>query len=191
MTKDEVIKIRTALKHNENAPLRIFIDNSFTIIDESNVFQFTKWDDDNKILYSFRLTDPQSSRTPSNIGNSVAVFAIPYEFIQAIELVVLPAEKLDDLFGTLAEAGCTMSDDFKNLIKNTYKEILDPRRYEITPTETKRLLGDEAANNNDDWYNGKFTESFAETRRYAKRNDKIAETQQNKDEEESSTNTSV
>lgn len=187
MTKDEVIRIRTALKHGSNAPLRIFVDNSFTIVDESNVFQFTKWDDDNETLYSFRLTDPQSSRTPSNIGNSVAVYATPYEFIQAMELVVLPADKLDELFGTLVASGCTMSDDFKNLIKNTYNEILDPRRYEITPTEIQHLLGEEAANSKDDWYNGKYTQSFAETRRYAERNEKVIEAQKKKDEEEGST----
>ena len=54
MENADVIKLRDILRKtgdNNNTPLRVYIDNSFIIIDESNKFEFTKWDDDNGILF--------------------------------------------------------------------------------------------------------------------------------------------
>ena len=55
MDKAQVIKLRDELKCGKNLPVRVLINNSFTIIDESHHLQFTKWDDTNGILYSLRL----------------------------------------------------------------------------------------------------------------------------------------
>jgi hypothetical protein len=73
-----------------------------------------------------------------------------------------------------------MSAAYKALIKNTYTKLIDPSRYELTPTEIQKLLGEEAANSKDDYYNNKYAESFMETRRYADRNAKILEAEAKK-----------
>ena len=45
----QVIAVRDALKAGKNLPLTIYIDNAFRIVNENNVFQFTKWDDNNGV----------------------------------------------------------------------------------------------------------------------------------------------
>lgn len=175
MDKDKVIKLRDALKADKNLPLRILIDNGFTTIDESYHLQFTKWDDTNGILYSFRLVDMNRDRIPSNKANSIAVFAVEYESIQCMELAVLPLKDLDAVFDGISDSGCTISDAFRNLIKGTFEYVLSSDRYELSPTTLSNILGPNAVNDKDDYYAqpGKFTESFKETIRYRKHNEDI------------------
>ena len=176
MEKDQVIKLRDDLKCGKNLPLRIYIDNSFTIIDESNTFHFTKWDDENAVLYSFRLIDINGSdHNPSDKQNSISFFAVPYEMIQAMMIPVLPLTELDSLFDSLSSGGCPFSDDFKKLIKHTYERALHPATYTMDSSMITSMLGDGAVNDKDDYYAhpGKFTEPFRETLRYKNRNDEI------------------
>lgn len=159
MTIEDCIKLRNELKCGKNIPLRILIDNCFTIIDESHRLQFTKWDDASGTLYSLRLIDPQSDHIGSNKEDAISVFAVPYEHIQAMEIPVLRRKDLDSFFDSLASGGCTFSEDYKNLIKNTFKEALNPDMASLSPTKMKQLLGSDAADNRDDYYNGKYTEA--------------------------------
>lgn len=79
LTKEEIIRLRNTLKCGKNIPLRILSNNSFFIIDESNVLQFTKWDDTNEVLYSFRMVNPNADITPSNRQQLISVIAVPYD----------------------------------------------------------------------------------------------------------------
>jgi hypothetical protein len=173
MTKEQVIRIRTALKGNHNLPIRVYIDNVFACIDESNYAQYTKWDDDNETLWSFRLPDPQMDRMPRNRGQAVSLFAVPYDNIQAMEAAAIPLDKPDgavyadinDVFDTLADAGCTISDEFKQAIICGFKDILKlgSTKASITATDINDFYGPSTVNYRDDWYNGKYAESKKET----------------------------
>ena len=180
MDKTQVIKLRDELKCGKNLPVRVLINNSFTIIDESHHLQFTKWDDTNGILYSFRLINVSGSdRILTNKENAISVFAVSYDTIEAIEIPVLPMDDLDALFDGLSAGGCTFGDDYKGLIKNTFTQALHPDRFDLRPTEINRLLGPDATNDKDDYYNNpsKFVDSFKETTRYRKRNQEIIDSQ--------------
>ena len=48
MTKEQVISIRKTLQAGKNLPVRVYLDNAFSWIDEANILQFTLWDDDNE-----------------------------------------------------------------------------------------------------------------------------------------------
>lgn len=173
MEKSTVIKLRDELKCGKNIPLRILINNSFTVIDESHTMQFTKWDDENGIVYSFRLVDINSTdHNPSDKENAIAVFAVSYSTIEALEAPVFPLSELDTLFDKLSSGGCTFGAGFTDLIKHTYEYALHPDRYRLSPTDMTNMLGKEAVSDKDDYYNhpGKFTESFKETVNTNRRN---------------------
>jgi hypothetical protein len=172
MEKSEVIKIRTALKGGKNLPLIVMIDNSFDLIDENNKTQFVKWDDDNGILYHFRLTDMQSDRSPSNESKTLSICATTYDMIQAIEVPRLPLDCLEDVIGTIEEAGVTFKPEFKDSIIYTYNELLHSDRWKMTHKNINAMLGTESLNTKDEYYDGRFTENFKETaaiNRYNKR----------------------
>lgn len=176
MEKSEVIKLRETLRKTgskQNTPLRIFSNNSFTIIDESNIFEFTKWDDANGILYSFKLINPNNDKHPNNKSGAVSLFAVPYDRIEAIEIPYLPIDDIDDLVDNMKENNCTFSDDYKNLIKHTFKDILHPDRITLSPSDINTIIGPDSVNDKDDYYKGKFTENFIETRRHAEHNEFI------------------
>ena len=154
-----VIKMLTILKAGKNFPLRMTTTDHATTIDESKAFQFTKWDDTNEILYSFRLVNMIDSISGSNRDQSMSVMAIAYADITSMEIVNLPLSKLEDVFESLDSNGCQMNDDFKNLIKHTFESALHPGRYQLPPTLIKEMLGKGSVNDNDDYYAGKFVPS--------------------------------
>lgn len=159
MENEQVISLRDTLKANKNLPLRIFIDNSFQIIDESNKFQFTKWDDDNGILYSFKMVHLNMDKSPNNNHQAISLFAVPYEMIQAMEICYLPISDIDDVIESIKDGGCTFSDEFKKLIIHTYTEVLAPDRITLSPSDINSILGPGAVNDKDDYYYGKYTEA--------------------------------
>lgn len=175
MDNQQAIKMRDTLKGGKNFPLRMTVCDHLTTIDESKIFQFTKWDDANFTLYSFRLVNPDSDTIPNNIGNAISVMAIPYSNITSMEICQLPVSELDTIFGSFDSSGCSMSDEFKNLIKHTFASALHPDRYQLPPTVITELLGENAVNDKDDYYAGKYVESTKETLRYLERNKKIAD----------------
>ena len=177
MTKNQVILIRDGLKAGKNIPLRVSIDNAFNIIDESMKFEFTKWDDDNEVLYHIRLADPASNTFAMDKMAQCTVFAVPYEFIQAIEaprVFVQDKENRGDLADIL-NALNIFSDDFKNLILHTYGYIKDKNVAHITPIMTNDLLSnkefqddlqDSAVNVSDDYVytsGQQFVQNYKET----------------------------
>lgn len=176
MEKDQVIKMRDTLKAGKNLPLMVYIDNTFRIIDESNVLQFTKWDDDNAILYNYSLTDPNMETSPSNIGGGISVFATGYTNIQCMEVTSM---NIDILADSIDYIGC-ISDEWKERIINRFKVALNPNLINFTRSYINKAMGiidgNKALNDNDDYYNGRYVESFAETRLMAERN-KYAEKQ--------------
>ena len=172
MEKEEVIRIRTALKGGCNLPLIVMIDNAFDLIDESNKLQFVKWDDANGVIYHFRLTDMQADRSPSNESKTLSVFAATYDMIQAMEVARLPLDKLEDVIASMEEQGVNFKPEFRESIIYTYNEVLHSDRWKMTHKNINAILGTEALNTKDEYYDGRFTENFKEnvyTNRYNKR----------------------
>lgn len=176
MEKADVIKLRDRLKAGKNWPLIIYIDNTFRLINESNVLQFNKWDDENGILYNYSLTDPIKEKSPSNIGGFISLFAVPYEHIQAMEIARLTLDNLGDSIDAL---GC-ISDEWKQRIIERFKTALNPNLVNLSARDINKAMGvidgKKALNDNDDYYDGRFTEPFAETRAKAEYNAAIAGT---------------
>lgn len=170
MEKSQVIKMRNALKAGKNWPVVVYIDNSFRIIDETNVFQFTKWDDENGILYNYSLAHPLLDSSPSNVGGGVSLFATDYENIQSMEVAKI---NIDDLDASIVSLGC-ISEDWKDRIVNRFKTALNPELVNLSNMDINKSMGvideQKALNDNDDYYNRRFTQPFAETRPMAERN---------------------
>lgn len=181
MTIEEIVKLRTALKAGGSVPVRVMMNNTYTIIDESNPAQFTKWDDTNGVLYSFRLVDQQSDIYPGNNPKYISVFAVDYEYIEAMEVAMFPLADIDKLFATIEATGATMADEFKTRIKTTFENLLDTNRAELTREEINKLTG-ASLDTSDDYYAGRFNQNFKETRMMAEHN---AYVDQLKKEEES------
>lgn len=171
MEKDRVIQMRDKLKAGKNLPLIIYIDNLFKKIDESNVFQFTKWDDENGILYNYSLTDPNLEEYSSNIGGSIEVFATDYEMIQAM---AVPRLNLNDLGTSIESLGC-ISDEWKQRIIDRFKTALDPNTVILSREKINKAMGvvdgHKALDDSVDYYTGKYPQPFAETRIMADHNE--------------------
>jgi hypothetical protein len=171
MQKEEVITLRNTLKTVENFPLRVFIDNGNTIVDESLKTQFTKWDDNNGILYSFRLIGMQEDSAPNNREQAISLIAIDYDTIQAMEISRLPVGKIAACIDGLNKSGAGIGDEFKNLIVSTFTKLLTTDRSSLSPSDMNRIISSstlqsdapDAVNEKDDYYAGKFTESHQET----------------------------
>jgi hypothetical protein len=171
MQKEEVITLRNTLKTVENFPLRVFIDNGNTIVDESLKTQFTKWDDNNGILYSFRLIGMQEDSAPNNREQAISLIAIDYDTIQAMEISRLPIGKIAACIDGLNKSGAGIGDEFKNLIVSTFTKLLTTDRSSLSPSDMNRIISSstlqsdapDAVNEKDDYYAGKFTESRQET----------------------------
>lgn len=169
MEAEKVISMRNALKSGKNFPLIVYMNNMYRLVDESNTLEFTKWDDENHILYVFGLSDPNISRTPSNVNNELSVFAVDYEAIEAMEIARLPREHFETVLDSIIKTGTTIGDKFKQTMINVFNKVC-ANRANLTPTDINDILGAEAVNDKDDYYNGKFTENYAETRRMADHN---------------------
>lgn len=156
MDKEQVIKLRTALKGGKNIPLKIHIDNTLNEIDESSVGQFTLWDDNNGIIYIIKLPDMQDDYSPDNRSKNISIFAVFYENVQAMEISLLPLAEFDNVVGTIRESGKTINDNMVELIKNTYNSILRTNITDISHADYNKLLGSNL-NIKDDYYNNRFT----------------------------------
>lgn len=156
MDKDLVIKLRTALKGNKNIPLKIYLDNLATGVDESAVGQFTLWDDDNGIIYAIRLPDMQQDYSPDNRSRNISIYAGSYEYIQGMEIALLPLTEIDNVVATIKDSGKDISNEMVNLIKNTYENILKQNITEISHEKYNKLVGS-SLDTDDDYYNGKLT----------------------------------
>ena len=171
MEKSQVIKMRNALKAGCNWPLIVYIDNLFKKIDESNTLQFTKWDDENGILYHYSLTDPILERSPSNVGGSISLFATDYENIQAMEVVRMNVDHLDKSIDSLK----CIAPEWKQRIIDRFKLALNPELVELSRSDINKAMGvvdgQKALNDNDDYYAGRYTQSFKETRQMAEHNE--------------------
>ena len=169
MEKDQVIKMRDKLKAGKNWPLLIYIDNTFRIIDESAVLQFTKWDDENEILYNYSLTDANMSRA-SAIEGDISLFATSYDCIQSMEVAKI---NLRDLGLSLDSIG-NITEEWKERIIKRFKLPLDRNLVNLTNEEINKVMGvidgSKAINDTDDYYNGRYAQSFAETRLKASHN---------------------
>lgn len=182
MTNIEVIKMRDGLKAGCNWPLKVYADNTTVIIDESNMAAFTKWDDDNEILYYFRLADPISSRQWQNTPPVISVTAVRYLYIQYMEAVPFPVVKLDDVMDSIESTGATaFSPEFREKIKHVFEKLNDPKLVELYPELVNAIHGlqetDIQYRRVPDYYSGKpdgaYFQETAYTRRY---NEELAKT---------------
>lgn len=173
MVKDVVISTRTALKAGHNLPLKVYSDNNFAIIDESLPLNFTKWDDANGILYSFRLASFDQSRMPTNSDNAISVVAVSYDFIQVMEVAPMPLKFFNELVSTIKASGVAFSNEFRDQIRYNFEEALHKDRWRLAPNDINAMTGTTVMDDSDHYYAGKFNESFKETRTYAKRNEEI------------------
>lgn len=182
MTKEQVIKMRDTLKAGKNWPLIVYIDNAFRNIDESNVLQFTKWDDENGFLYSYSLTDIIKDNSPSNIGGGVSLFATDYEHIQSMEVAKI---NIKDLGTSIDALGC-ISAEWKQRIIDRFNLALNPNLVNLSRSDINKAMGvvdgQKALNDNDDYYAGRYKQSFKETRPMAERNAYAEKTSTKSDE---------
>lgn len=164
MEKDQVIKMRDTLKAGNNWPVMVYIDNAFRIIDESNALQFTKWDDDNGILYNYSLTDINMDTNPSNIRGGISIFATDYANIQSMEVASI---NIKDLGTSIESLGC-ISDEWKERIINRFKTALNPNLVNLNREDINKAMGvvdgHKALDDSDDYYAGRYAQSFVETK---------------------------
>lgn len=154
MTIAEVITLRNILKAGKNLPLQIYLDNAFSNIDESNVLQFTLWDDDNGLLYSFRLPALESDDYgTSNRSENVSVYVATYEQIQGMGIGTLPLAELEGVLDSINETR-PISPEMKNLILTTYNKILKENYVYPTPEDYNKITGS-TLNTQEDYYKGK------------------------------------
>lgn len=170
----EVILLRDTIKCGKNLPVRVCIDNCFTIIDESNHTQYTIWDDGNGILYSFRLVDVQGDTCPDNRQQAVSLFAVNYTNIQAIEVPLLPVDDIATAIANIRSSGKAVSTDFEERIIKSYKGILSGNLVDLSHEDINKLTGSNL-NTSDDYYAGRFTQSFRETLPTRERNKYVDE----------------
>ena len=180
MTHEDVIKVRDTLKAGKNLPVRVCIDNVFAIIDECSPTQFVIWDDENGILYAYRMVDMQTDKIPSNIEQAVSLFAVPYESIQAIEVPVLPIEYLPNSIQSIRDTGREIRTEYEKTIINTYNKVLNPDLVNLSHEDINKVSGNKL-NTNDDYYNGKFTESFKETVAVNRYNESLKKDEESED----------
>lgn len=170
MEKDQVIKMRNTLKAGKNWPLIVYIDNVFRNIDESNALQFTKWDDDNAILYSYSLSDPLKDNSYSNVNGGVSLFATSYENIQSMEVARI---NINDLGTSIDSLGCITS-EWKQRIIDRFELALNPNFVDISRSDINKAMGVidgyKALNDKDDYYAGRYSQPFVETRLMYERN---------------------
>lgn len=180
MEKADIIKWRNTLKAGKNWPLIVYIDNTFRLIDESKVLQFTKWDDENGILYNYSLTNPILDDSPSNIGGTISLFSVAYEHIQAMEVARMNLTNLSDSIDSI---GC-ISEEWKKRIIERFEKALNPQLVNLTARDINKVMGvidgQKALNDNDEYYENRFTQSFAETG-YIRPTDKNSEANESVD----------
>ena len=171
---ESVIKMRDGLKGGKNLPVKVYSDNNFVIVDESAAFNYTKWDDENGILYVFRLSDFHQSRVAGNWEEAISVAAINYEFIQVMEVAPMPLKYLDNIVESIKANGVPFSDEFKESIRYTFESALHKDRWRLSPDDVNNIHGVPVkGKDEDDYYHGKFAEPFKETVRYRDRNQQV------------------
>ena len=177
-SKEVVITMRNALKAGRNLPLRVYADNTFVLIDESAEAAFTKWDDDNGVIYYFRLQSPFDSKgAGANYSQCISVNAIKYEFIQAMEVAPMPVKYLDDIFTSIeAETpNCKFKPEFKEQIKYVFDKYLSNDNIPMGPIVRNAYHGAKIKPEFDDYYSGYTYEPRKETGALNDRNKALEE----------------
>lgn len=164
--KEVVIAMRNALKANMNWPVKVYADNIFVIVDESNTAAFTKWDDEMGVIYYFRLADPISAKQVHDAPQVISVTAVKYEFVQAMEVVPFPVAKLDDIMNSITTSSggvTTFSDKAREKIKHIFEAMTDPNMVEMYPALVNAIHGvTDAKPMANDYYAGRQTVPFKE-----------------------------
>ena len=170
MTKNQAIQIRTALKGGKNLPLRIFIMDGYITIDEALPYNATKWDDNNGILYTWRLLNLEEVNAPGS-KDCISCIGVPYDYIGFMQLSVLPLSEMDNVFTSMEGEGVTFKAGWKEQVKTIFKEALHKDRWRLEHSDTNAIHGFPVLNTRDEYYTGpKFGESFKETRDKAEYN---------------------
>ena len=171
MDKEQVIKVRNALKCGKNRPLRITVDDEVMVIDEHQAGQFVKWNDDEGLLFHFLLPNLHTDRYATDIQGCVSVRCVSYNSITAIEVPYVPVTDFDSLFETMeSETNTSFTSEWQDYIKELYKKLLNPNKVTLSPVELNQIHKAKVVDDTDDYYHGRFANNFQETRRYDERN---------------------
>lgn len=185
MTKDNVIKIRDAIKGGKNLPVRVILTDMVTCIDESNALTAVKWDDTNGIIYVYRTQSPQMMESNTNRDNCICLFATDYSNITAIEVGRLKIDDIESTFTTIEATGCSFKSGFKDWILHIFKEAFNKGRWDLDHKDINDIhgRGSNIEQTSVDYRRGVGDYSFKESQRYADRNAKIASGDLKTDEE--------
>ena len=159
MTNQQIVNMRDTMKCGMNLPLRIHVNNTHRIIDESNTLEFVIWDDKNGRLYQFTLPGMMSNISPDNRSKNVSVFCITYEAIEAMEVALLSLDNLPKMIDSITASGRQIKDDFKTLMIHTFTTILCGNYTNLSHKDINDLIGSDL-NDKDDYYNGRFTTTY-------------------------------
>jgi len=170
---ERIIQMRTALKGDKNIPLLAHCETGNVVISEMNALSFTKWDDTNGILYSFRLKNLTNTVSPSNLSNEIEVIGVPYDHLSTLETIHMTLDDLDGVFTSMESTGIEFKSGFKDSIKYVFKEALHPDRWSLNQSDINAMHGVEILNTKNDYYRGRFAEPFKETREKAEYNKAI------------------
>lgn len=165
-SKEVIIAMRNALKAGVNLPLKAYGDNVHVAVDESLAFAFTVWDDDNGVLYFFRLMDVDQSQSLANVRNqSISVAAIKYEFIQVMEVAPMPISKIHNICSTIKSnsSNITLPDEFVDHMEYVFTRALSDKTADILPSDINAAHGAYLMNDDDQYYSGRFKEPYKET----------------------------
>ena len=159
MTKEQVISIRKTLQAGKNLPVRVYLDNAFSWIDEANILQFTLWDDDNELVYAFRLPPLEHGdyANSDNGGQNISLYVATYEQIQGMEVCPLPISYLPDVLDSINETR-PISKDMREHILTVYNKILKENRVDPTHEFYNNLLGSHL-DTNENYYEGKTSKN--------------------------------
>lgn len=162
MDASKVISLRITLKCDKNLPLRLFIADGTTVVDESLTTQFTIWADEDEMLYVYRLTGMQEDKYPNNMGKAISLIAIPYQYIQAMEICALPLTDIKTSLEAIEATGHELSSEFKERVERAYNQLLNDDRYVMSHASMNNMTGS-MLDTNDAYYGDRFRESFKET----------------------------
>ena len=102
-----------------------------------------------------------------------------------MEISRLPRKYLDSVLTKVSTEGTPIKDEVKQGVIDMFDRACDPTRVNLGPTDMNRIMGVRdgrtAVNDRDDYYEGKFTENYAETKRTADYNKYVNEQHKNTD----------
>ena len=173
MTKEQVIQIRDAIKAGKNLPLKLFITDVTTDVNEANALTAVKWDDVNGIIYVYRLEAMSLMSSPSDRTKTISLYATTYENITGMEVGKLPVEDIRTTSSNIRSTGATFSEDFENWVYDMFNNALSSDRVRLEHYDVNQLTGARVDTTYGSYYHDRQKGKMKLEQRYADRNEKI------------------